>query len=574
MTTNEMAGEVWNGQRNSVIPFGEAVADAYGLVFYLKNDGKLYRARADAAATARGPLFLCRAASVTANGYGDVLAMGPASKSTWNWTVGGELYLSPTTLGAMTQTKPDPATQIVRALGHAVGATAISFRPFTAAQENAFALTDIAGSQGSLILKGATEWVATPASALPNHPLAPGLPNRVLRIKDGASTPNDLEIHQVWIPFFRSAGFTQPNLNDLILGGFWVDKFQACMPLATATSRGGLTPNSPGAGVGAACKPHVVPWTDVSWNTARAALENRGGAANKSASGTPTACAMYASGDHPKAEFLVDNIDHLVGRRVEIVQDGTTYFRRIIKAGKFGEAKYVRVFPDLPATLATDDTYTIIGHHMITPDEQFALAAWAMTFRYRHGLSYPKGNNDYGKDIGDTRAIEYEGLTDPVLAGDATHEKRRCLTGSGPLSWSLNGRADGVWDLNGNVWEWNFQQIVSDGVNLSIAPGYPGAGTIVTPPGTSGQRITAMYDADAPVDGLSLNPDICLPTGMSSGGSAEFGNGGCWWKLDAATYAALRGGRWDSAARAGLFSLFVYYAPSDVRFDIGFRGVC
>jgi len=39
-----------------------------------------------------------------------------------------------------------------------------------------------------------------------------------------------------------------------------------------------------------------------------------------------------------------------------------------------------------------------------------------MTFRYRHGLSYPKGNNDYGKDIGDPRAIEYEGLTDPVLA--------------------------------------------------------------------------------------------------------------------------------------------------------------
>ena len=120
---------------------------------------------------------------------------------------------------------------------------------------------------------------------------SPALPNRVLRIKDGGDTPNDLEIHQVWIPFFRSAGFTQPNLNDLILGGFWIDKFQACMPLATATSRGGLTPNSPGAGVGAASKPHVVPWTDVSWNTARAALENRGGAANKSAGGTPTACA-------------------------------------------------------------------------------------------------------------------------------------------------------------------------------------------------------------------------------------------------------------------------------------------
>jgi len=60
-----------------------------------------------------------------------------------------------------------------------------------------------------------------------------------------------------------------------------------------------------------------------------------------------------------------------------------------------------------------------------------------------------------------------------------------------------------------------------------------------------------MYDADAPVDGLSLNPDICLPTGMSSGGSAEFGNDGCWWKLDAATYAAHRGGDWSFGLNRG-----------------------
>jgi hypothetical protein len=474
----------------------------------------------------------------------------------------------------LTQDVPT-GTQKIRPVGFATKTDQIDFRPLWGT--GASYTVDIDGidaTKGDILVRSATAWGAVPGTTIGVHPLVPDLPNRVLRIQDGAASPNDLEIHQVWIPFFLSEGFSQTNLNGILCGGFWVDKYQACMPLATATSRGGLTPNSPGVGVGAACKPHVVPWTDVSWPVARAALENRGGAANKSASGTPTACAMYATGDHPKAEFLVDNIDHLVGRRVEIVQGDTTYFRRIIKAGKFGEARYVRVFPELPATLTTDDTYTIVGHHMITPDEWFSLAAWAMTFRYRHGLQYPKGNNDYGKDIGDPRAIEYEGLTDPVLAGDETHEKRRCLTGSGPLSWSLNGRADGVWDLNGNVWEWNFQQIVSDGANLSIASGYPGAGTIVTPPGTSGQRITAMYDADAPVDGLSLNPDICLPTGMSSDGSAEFGNDGCWWKLDAATYAALRGGPWDYGARCGLFCLHVGLAPSLAGSFIGFRGVC
>jgi len=81
-----------------------------------------------------------------------------------------------------------------------------------------------------------------------------------------------------------------------------------------------------------------------------------------------------------------------------------------------------------------------------------------------------------------------------------------------------------------------------------------------------------MYDADAPVDGLSLNPDICLPTGMSSGGSAEFGNDGCWWKLDAATYAALRGGRWDSGLSSGVWAVHLNDVPAYTSGSFGFRG--
>ena len=38
--------------------------------------------------------------------------------------------------------------------------------------------------------------------------------------------------------------------------------------------------------------------------------------------------------------------------------------------------------------------------------------------------------------------------------------------------------------------------------------------------------------------------------------------------------AALRGGCWPGAARAGLFCLYVRLAPSDVGYDVGFRGVC
>ena len=37
---------------------------------------------------------------------------------------------------------------------------------------------------------------------------------------------------------------------------------------------------------------------------------------------------------------------------------------------------------------------------------------------------------------------------------DGTNGIGHVLTGSGPLAWSHDGSPYGVWDLNGNVWEW------------------------------------------------------------------------------------------------------------------------
>ena len=81
-----------------------------------------------------------------------------------------------------------------------------------------------------------------------------------------------------------------------------------------------------------------------------------------------------------------------------------------------------------------------------------------------------------------------------------------------------------------------------------------------------------MYDADVPVDGLSINPDICLPTGISSGGSAEFGNDGCWWNLAAATYAALRGGSYNYGLNLGVWATLLYSTPAYTYDYFGFRG--
>jgi len=403
-------------------------------------------------------------------------------------------------------------------------------------------------------------------------PPVPALLNKVVRCLDGAASPNNLEIHMAYIPFFESAGFSQSNLNGITCGGFWVDRFLACQPLASNVSRGGLTPNDPGAGVGASSKPHVVPWTDIDWAHAVAAIENRNGSANKSATGTPTACAVYASATDTKAEMLVASTDHLIGRHIEIVQDGVTYYRRIVKQGIADEAKYIKIYPPLPADITTADTYVIKGFHLTTPYERFSLQAWAKKFLHQYGLPSPKGNNDWGKDIGDARAVQYEGLADPVRGGYDAHEKSRCLTGSGPLSWSLNGQENGIWDLNGNTYEWDLQQVVADGTAIVIAPGYPGAGTAIKPTGSSGQKIVTMYDTDVPASGLCLNAEINIPATLSAGGVAEYDYDGCWFNAAAATYAALRGGSWSHGADAGLFALNLYYVPTLTYSSVGFRG--
>jgi hypothetical protein len=66
----------------------------------------------------------------------------------------------------------------------------------------------------------------------------------------------------------------------------------------------------------------------------------------------------------------------------------------------------------------------------------------------------PHGNNANTNPPAD---ITY---TDEVAILDRAGNARNagwypCLTGSGPVTWSHNHEADGVYDLNGNMWEWN-----------------------------------------------------------------------------------------------------------------------
>ena len=151
--------------------------------------------------------------------------------------------------------------------------------------------------------------------------------------------------------------------------------------------------------------------------------------------------------------------------------------------------------------------------------------------------SWPDGNNGAEGDTGD-------GTVDPT-------NSNRVLTGTGPESWS---NELGIYDLNGNVWEWTNT--------------------------TFDQTSSPLYDV-SPKDGSgnnhvdSWNPSVAAPGSLSdSGGNSDFGGDHYWSDPnmnDGDTKAVRRGGTWRTGARAGVFFLYLSRAPSHSTTNVGFR---
>lgn len=122
--------------------------------------------------------------------------------------------------------------------------------------------------------------------------------------------------------------------------------------------------------------------------------------------------------------------------------------------GKFqGKSHNNRIYslpgedPTATITLNTYETYCKNkgdGHHCITAAEWAFLALCA-----KKDGKMPKGNNNYGKDTTETAYVAI-----PSMARDSSNRIQRVATGTGPVTWSDTGDISGIWDLNGNVWEW------------------------------------------------------------------------------------------------------------------------
>lgn len=105
------------------------------------------------------------------------------------------------------------------------------------------------------------------------------------------------------------------------------------------------------------------------------------------------------------------------------------------------------------------------GWHIATRLEWMAIALWCL-----RNSSQPKGNNDYGKDASEST---YKAV--PSCPRDNNDRIQRVATGTGPLSWSHDGTPSGVWDMNGNGFEWQggvrlvngeLQVISNDGITF------------------------------------------------------------------------------------------------------------
>lgn len=103
-----------------------------GDVCYMKNDGKYWKAKADAAGTASAVVMAT--GTINANATGLFLLWG-LLRNDAGWggalTVGGMLFLSDATSGAITQLAPTTSGHINEDLGYAYGARTVYFDPNT-----------------------------------------------------------------------------------------------------------------------------------------------------------------------------------------------------------------------------------------------------------------------------------------------------------------------------------------------------------------------------------------------------------------------------------------------------------
>lgn len=312
------------------------------------------------------------------------------------------------------------------------------------------------------------------------------------------------------------------------------------------------------------------------------------------------------------------------------VGDSTEVFPAFKVNGKEIDAIYISKFQNIvqnnrayslpgqdPATSITFDTSASRctakgeGFHVMTRLEWMAVALWCL----KNG-HLPKGNNNDGKDHSET---VYKAI--PTYMDGAN--RGRVATGTGPLTWSHDNSPSGIWDLNGNVWEWNggmrlvygeLQIISHDGVTFGNDAADPdnsqGAssslwyaingktGALIKPDGSgttanslkldwvsgawkwiTGALTSKSTDAHncalASVtleDGINdASKHILQALGLYKPDEGELEGDNLWTRNGEAERLFLAGGSWYNGASAGVFAVRGNESRAYSTGDVGFR---
>ena len=246
------------------------------------------------------------------------------------------------------------------------------------------------------------------------------------------------------------------------------------------------------------------------------------------------------------------------------------------------------------------------GWHLMTKTEWALLAWWC----YKNGTQ-PYGNNNYGKD---SRENAYYAI--PMMMDG--NNRGRVGTGTGPLTWSHDRTPSGIWDLNGNVWEWvggvrtvkGEVQILenNNAANKDNSQSASSAlwkaikasdGSLITPDGSgttsgsvkmdwqSGHLVYSDTITDTSRGGHDCDfSAITCDNTISAAAKArlvaycmcrqdetktDFDGDHFWFNNAEAERSFLCGGIWDTGVRSGVFASYGSYARSGSGRGRGFR---
>ena len=254
------------------------------------------------------------------------------------------------------------------------------------------------------------------------------------------------------------------------------------------------------------------------------------------------------------------------------------------------------------------------GWHLSTNAEWAAIALWS-----KKNGTMPYGNNDYGKD---SRESTYTAI--PANYDDEDRINR-VKTGTGPLAWSHDNTRGGIWDMNGNIWEWQ------GGIRLVWGELQILENNNAADPDNSQDASSANWKAIKASDGTLVEPE-CSPSdsaakltgdtvkldyvnnawvwtttvtsSLNESRGCQFGNVACadeisasvkvllrslallpdegstvtdyesdyiWWNNCTSERSVFRGANWSSGALAGVFSLNGSVARTASSLGLGFR---